>query len=149
MTPAEAIPLAVGLIAIIGAVLGWLKWLRPKIRRGKAEVVAVRDAILGRDAISDSITGREIEPPLPGVGVRVAHVEESQRETSRQIESIAVAITKLASQQEAIEDHEARIEQLEKAAVERIVTKQESAQAWRAMEAAANAQPDDEEGEVP
>jgi hypothetical protein len=41
-------------------------------------------------------------------------------------------------------DHENRIVKLEEAAVERVVTRAESAAAFRAMEAAVKAQPDEE-----
>lgn len=130
----STVGLTVGLITIAGAVLTWLRWIRPKVKKGQAEAVAVRDAILGRDAVRDSITGRVLAPPLPGIGQRIDTVER--------------AVATLADQHRVLEDHErrikaneARISKLEDAAAERIVTKQESALAWRAMEAATNATP--------
>ena len=134
MTPAEigagivAVAAAVGALVILWkyGLKAWRGW-----RLARAKVGAVTDAILGRDALVDSITGREIAPALPGMGVRMAHQEQ-------QMEAITLAVTRLASQHEALTDHERRIKALEDSAVERVVTRAESAAAWRAVEAVAN-----------
>ena len=99
VTPNEAVALAVGLIAILSALIGWLKWLRPKIRRGQSEAVAVRDAILGRDAVRDSITGKELAPRLPGIGQRIDTVEQ--------------AVATLADQHRILDDHDSSIRSLQ------------------------------------
>lgn len=118
-----------GVIALLGVFVGWLKWLRPKIRSARQDGVAIRDAILGRDPVVDSITGKEIAPALPGMGVRMAHQEQ-------QMDLITRAVAQLASTHTRIDNHETRIQKLEEASVERVVTRAESAAAWRAMEAA-------------
>jgi hypothetical protein len=127
-----AVAAAIGALALLWkyAVKAWCGW-----RLARSKVGAVTDAILGREAVVDSITGKEIAPALPGMGVRMAHQEQ-------QMEAITLAVTRLASQQEAIvelkrghEDHASRLARLEEAAVERVVTKAESAAAWRAIEA--------------
>lgn len=141
MTPAEigtglvAVAAAIGALALLGkyALKGW-RWQRAFSRKA----AAIGDAILGRDAVVDSITGKEIAPPLPGMGVRMAHQEQ-------QMEAITVAVTKLASQQEYLVDHERRIKALEDQAVERVVTRAESAAAWRAVEAVAKNDPPESE----
>ena len=129
---------AVGLIlslAALGALLvGYVRWLRPRWRTFWREIRAIRDALLGREAITDSITGDERVPALPGLGVRMASVEENQTR-------ITEALVKLADSHELIQDHENRIKALEAAAVERVVTKVESAQAWRTIEKAIDAEP--------
>lgn len=140
MTPAEigtgivAVAAAIGALALLGryALRGW-RWQRAFSRKA----TAIGDAILGRDAVVDSITGKEIAPPLPGMGVRMAHQEQ-------QMEAITVAVTKLASQQEYLVDHERRIKALEDSSLERIVTRAESAQAWSAVEAISKSSPPDE-----
>lgn len=148
MTPAEigaalvAVAAAIGALALLGkyALKGW-RWQRALARKA----AAIGDAILGRDAVVDSITGKEVLPPLPGMGVRMAHQEQ-------QMEAITAAVTRLASQQEALTDHDRRIqsntlriEALEAAAVERIAARAESAQAWRAVEAVAKSHDEIEE----
>lgn len=125
--------LAVG--AVVSLVAGWLRWVRPRYRRARAEVTGIRDSILGRDAIVDSITGREIEPALPGVGLRLAAQEE-------RLGTLAEAFASLANSHAMLDDHETRIQALEVASVERIVSRAESAAGWRAMEEAIKAEPD-------
>jgi hypothetical protein len=134
------IGLIVGLIAIIGALVAWLRWVRPKIHRGRKEIVAVRDAILGRDAITDSVTGTEIAPALPGMGVRMAHQE-------KQMELLTTAVAQIADSHQRLESLETRVQALENASVERVVTRAESAQAWRAIAAVHESNGDDEPSE--
>lgn len=132
----EAVALALGVAALLGVLVGWVRWVRPKIRRGRREVTAVRDAILGRDAITDSITGKEIEPALPGMGVRMAQQEQ-------QMAIITDAVAKIADSHLRLESLESRVKVLEDARVERVVTQVESAQAWRAIANAHDADPND------
>lgn len=137
MNPAETIILAGAVVAALAALWkygtkAWRAW-----RAARVKVTAVGDAILGREAVVDTITGKEIAPALPGMGVRMAHQEQ-------QMEAITAAVTRLATQHEALRDHETRIARLEQAAVERVVTKAESTAAWNAVEAVANSRPPDE-----
>lgn len=141
----DAVGLALAVIALVSAVIGWLRWVRPKIHRGKREVTAVRDAILGRDPIVDSITGEEIEPALPGMGVRMAHQEQQSRDQQLQMQILTDAVSKLAESHTRLDAIENRVKVLEDSAIERVVARAEAAHAWRAMAAAAEAQP----GEAP
>lgn len=134
----------VSLILLAAAVIGALGIIwQQLVRRGRGAVKEVRsdarkirDTLVGRDAVVDSITGKEISPALPALGQRMDTVER------------AVAV--LADQHRTLEDHEDRIaanrrdiDALQAAQVERVITRAESAQAWSAMEAAINSQPDD------
>lgn len=133
MTPAEAdliLGLSIGAAGLLAILAGYYRWLAPRIKRTRSEAVAVRDAILGREAMLDSITGIEVSPKLPGMGQRMATVEE--------------ALVSLVSSHIRLDDHERRIGSLEAATVERVVSRVDSAAAFRAMEAAINAQPDEE-----
>jgi hypothetical protein len=131
--------------ALVALIAGWLRWVRPRYRKARATMTAATDAIVGRPALLDSITGEEKVPALPGIGVRMAHQE-------RQMELLAVTVTKLVDQQthqraleQRVDTHDDRIRALEDAAVERVVGKAESAQAWSAMEAAIKARPSDDD----
>ncbi|MGZ6778162.1 MAG: hypothetical protein ACXVGO_04105 [Mycobacterium sp.] len=126
----------IGVGGALSLLAAWWRWLRPKYKRGKADGVAIRDAILGRDAIVDSITKKEIAPALPGIGQRMATVEQALITFAQNRHDLDALI-------ESHEKHDQRIRALEDAAVERVVTKAESAAAWRAMEAATLAQPDE------
>jgi hypothetical protein len=135
---------ALALAAALGVLGGYFRWVLPRYRRLRSRVVAAWHSIFGRDAILDSTTGREIEPALPGVGMRLA---DQARDLSLLTESVA-AIAKSHARLDDLDiarlDHENRIVKLEEAAVERVVTRAESAAAFRAMEAAVKAQPDEE-----
>ena len=145
------------LAAVVSTTYAAFRWARPRYQRLASKVTGVFDAILGRDAVVDSITGKELAPPLPGMGVRMAHQEQ-------QMELLAVTVTKLANQQshfqrleERVDSNTERIKALEDAQLERVVTRAESAQAWRTIETALNQdngdaadpeQPDDPAGEL-
>lgn len=133
-------------IAVVGA---WLAWLRPRYYKSKHDAAAIRDAILGRDAVTDSITGKELAPPLPGIGQRMATQETQMAEITSAVAAIAATHLQLTRMDRTIDEHEDRIKALEDASVERVVTKAESAAAWRAMEAAALAKPDEEADPLP
>lgn len=131
---------ALSVCALLAVVASWMKWIRPHIRKTREDGVAIRDAILGRDPIIDSITKKEIAPALPGIGQRMATVEQA-------LVTFAQNQHDLEELRSRVDGHDARIEALETGTVERVVTKVESAAAWRAMEAAVLATPD-EEGEA-
>lgn len=118
----------------LGIIFGWLRWVRPRMRTAAREIAAVRDSILGREAVTDSITGAELSPALPGMGVRVA-------ETERHLGVLAQAVATIAESHVRLEDHEARLVRLEEAAVERVVARAESTAAWAAMQAASESKP--------
>jgi hypothetical protein len=101
-------------------------------------LVTRRDALVGREAVKDSITGRELSPALPGIGQRMANVETAIVAIAQQQQEIAdLKVTVAVHDREIgkLADGQAR---LEAAAVERVVSKAESAAAWRAMEAVAH-----------
>lgn len=125
--------------AACAALAGGWRFLRPKVQAVRHKGVAVTDAILGRPAHYDSITGQELLPAVPGIGVRLAFQEE-------QMSLLTASVSRIADSHERLENHESRIKHLEEAAVERVVTRAESAQAFRAMEAAFNANSHDTTG---
>lgn len=98
--------LLIGIITILGAMVSWIRWARPKLRKMSREVTAIRDSILGRDEIRDTITNELIAPELPGIGVRVANTEELLIE-------VTGAISRLADTSDRLDDHERRISRLE------------------------------------
>lgn len=138
MVDQEIVPLTVGLIAIMTAFIAWLKWVSPLIRKGKKEAIAVRDVLLGRDAITDTTTGREVSPPLPGIGQRIDTVERAVTVMADQSRILDNHTDLIAANAEAIED-------LKAARMERVITRAESAQAWAAMEAVAKQDHPEEE----
>jgi hypothetical protein len=134
----------VGLTVLVGAIYGFFRWVRPRWRAARAKWVMAVDSLVGRDAIVDSITGEEKSPALPGVGVRMAHQEQ-------QMELLTVTVTKLVDNQAhqlklegRVDDLDDRVAKLEANQVERVVARAETTAAYRAIEEAIKATPDQE-----
>lgn len=140
----ERIGLILGLLTLVGILVSWVKWWRPKYLNGKREAVAIRDAILGRDAVRDTITGKELAPSLPGIGQRMATVEQALVTLADNAHRLGVVEDTQDEHAAHIAENRARIEALEASQVERIVTRAESVAAYRAMEEAIKADPEEE-----
>ncbi len=121
-------------LALLGVVVTWVKVLRPRWRKAHQEVVAVKTALIGRDEIRDPVTNELLSPAQEGIGVRQARTES-------QMEILTDAVAKIADSHLRLENHEGRLKALEDAAVERVVSKVESAQMFQAMESAIKATP--------
>ena len=65
----------IGVMTLGAMIFGFFRWVRPKLKQASADIQAGRDALVGRDAIYDTITGKELAPALPGIGVRMATTE--------------------------------------------------------------------------
>ena len=124
----------VGVMTFGAMVFGFLRWVRPLARQVFRDLNSARDSIVGRDAVHDSITGKEIAPALPGIGVRMATTEQ-------QMTVLTEAVAKIADSSARLDEHDARLKHLEEAAVERVVARAESTAAWRAVEAVASTPP--------
>lgn len=144
----QTIAILLGAVTLVGLVGGWwIKRGRPRVERTRHDLAAMRDAVLGRDQVVDSITGKELAPPLPGIGVRMAHQEE-------QMTLLTSAVARLADLHQwrqkvegHLEEHDAQIADLKASQMERIITRAESTAAWSAVEAVAKSHPDDEDDE--
>lgn len=117
---AEQVTVIVGAIAILGALVTFTRWARPRWRSLTQTLVAIRDTFLGRDAIRDSITGREIEPAQPSMGIRLANVETGLTELVRQ----DARLTHVEGEIDNLKDD---VASLKDARIERVVTQAESA----------------------
>lgn len=128
---------AIGISALLGAAVGWVKVLRPRWRNTRQEVIAVKTALIGRDEIRDPVTNELLSPAQEGIGVR-------QARTEGQMAILTDAVAKIADSHQRLENHEGRIKALEEAAVERVVSRVESAQMFQAMDSAIRATPPSE-----
>lgn len=130
------------LCTIVGGLV--YRKLRPWLHDREKDRIAQRDALIGRPAIMDSITGAEIAPALPGIGHRMATMEGAVAELIRSSQRHEAHEAHLAHLDARADGHDHDIAELRSQTVERIVTKAESTAAWKAMEAATLADPDRE-----
>lgn len=144
MTPAQQLALVVSAVSLITALGGWWRWGRPRIEQAKQEATAMRDAILGRDPVIDSITGRELAPALPGIGVRQARTEDQMILLTEAVSKIADSHVRLAHIETRVDRLDQDVEDLKAGALERIIARAESTQAWSAVEAAVRSTPPDQ-----
>jgi hypothetical protein len=132
----------IGVMTLGALVFSFFRWVRPKMKQAASDIRAGRDALVGRDAIYDStVPGKILVPALPGIGVRMASTENNLTE-------LTTAVAKLADNDQRTTDLEhwrAEVEAwratVDAQSVERVVTRAESAAAWRAVEAVANGTP--------
>lgn len=140
---------ALTVIALLTVVIGWMRWMRPRYRETKQDARAIRDVIVGRPPTFDSVTRQEIQPALPGLGLRLAHQEVQLAEVATAVARVAETTQQLVEVNKTLGDHDGRIKKLEEAAVERIYSRADSTAAWKAIDAALNSTPTptDTEGE--
>lgn len=111
-----------GLFTILGS---WWRWGRPRWKRFWWRLDGTLDAINGREEYVDSASGTTV-PALPPLTTRVALIETAIVEFRHN----TALYTELAKRVD-VHDHEIRA--LKEAQVERLVTRAESAQMWRAV----------------
>lgn len=122
----DAIQIALTLSTLAVIWLGWAKVIGPKAKRAWNRGVGFFQAIAGRDPIVDKASGAELSPAVPPIGERLASIDSGLSRLVEVIESTQNAHAR-------IDNHETRITSLEVGTVERIVTKAESAEMWRAV----------------
>ena len=125
------------LFAIVAAFAAFFRWVAPRYRRAKSRVVATVDTIAGREAITDSITGRELAPAIPSIGERMATHEG-------RLDRMVEAVAEIARNHQRIDSLEVRVDALERSQVERIAGKPESIQLFRTIETALGAEPQED-----
>lgn len=110
-----SISVLLGALALLTALLAWLRWVRPRVHSGRATWIAVRDTLVGREAQHDTITGEQTQEALPSLGVRMKNMEDAQIATKDALEHIAELIESQQDQDRRLADHERRLTALERA----------------------------------
>lgn len=126
--------LIAGIVVILGAVGGWwYKRGRPKVR----QVEAMSEAILGRAEVRDR-SGAVIQKAQPGMPAQVAELTEAVRDLVKMQHRVDIV-------EDDVRDLQGRVTVLEEARLEHVVSRVESAEAYRAIQAAQRAaSPDDQ-----
>lgn len=133
-----ALQYAVAAAALAVVVAGWAKWFLPRWRKVWRRANSALDTIGGSDAIVDPSSGRELRPAQPPLGTRLASLEDA-------VVQIVGVVTEMSELRNTVSQHEERLGSLEHAAIERVVSKAESAAAWTAIAEAQKAPPPPEE----
>lgn len=136
------------LSAVFGVAAAVVRWFRPKWRAGKSDARAIRDTLVGRDPVVDSITGEEIKPAVPGIGVRMAHQEQQGARMEQQMSILTNAVADMASSQRRLDELEQRVTAIEQGhLVERLASRAENIHLFDALGAIAKGEdptePDD------
>ncbi|WP_370290233.1 hypothetical protein [Nocardioides sp.] len=120
--------LIIATAAVLGIALKTFRWARPIARKMDAAL----EVLVGHgEEPANTVNGTPARPAVPGIGARVARIEET-------LPTLVEAVDRLAKNEERLGRVEARVTALEEQAVERVVTKVESTAAWLAVEAVAN-----------
>jgi septation ring formation regulator EzrA len=122
--------------AVLVVIVTFLKWVRPKIRRTKSDVVAARDSILGREAVVDTITGETIREALPGIGVRMANNEAQMERLTNAVATIAQSHLHMDSIARRVTQVEDDVAALKAASAERITGNIAQARVFGALDKA-------------
>jgi hypothetical protein len=114
---------------VIGVLMGFFKWVRPRIKNFFSDLRAIRDTLVGRPAMRDSVTQKLLPgTALLSIGDRMAVQEAS-------LVQIAEAVETLATNTDRITRLELTVDRIEKALTdERILGKIEGVQMLRTME---------------
>ena len=123
----DVLTLVLSATAVLALIVGYARWIHPRWGRATRTWEGIKETILGREAVVDNATGRELVPAQPGMASRLSTLED--------------AVKTLADQHVAIQDHERRISDLEHARVERVVAQAESAAMWSTLEKAHGSTP--------
>lgn len=146
----------IGVGGALAVIAGWWRWVRPRWRAFRAKTTAALDSLVGRPAVVDTITGQELVKALPGIGVRM-------EQTERQMELLTTTVAKLVDQEAAINElrdtqaqHAKDIALLQAGMVERVASKVEQTEMWKAVQRIQDDDPvvdgealDDNEGNEP
>lgn len=119
----------------VATVAAFIKWLRPRIREVRTDARAIRDTLVGRPAVRDSITNRVVSPALPSIGDRMASQEEA-------VQKVADAVQQLATTATRLDQHDRRLNRIEDALqIDRRLDKIEAVQLLRTIETVAQSDP--------
>lgn len=130
----EVLAAVLAVAGLMGLVLGYLRWMRPRVGRILAVWTALVELLFGRpEEPENPITGAAPVPAVLGIGPRIAMQEQAQVEQGKQLAILTEAVAKLVDNEHRLTQLEGRVSVLEDARVEQVVTKAESAAMWSAI----------------
>lgn len=129
----DGLQVALTTCTLLALWVGWVKAVRPKVRQFVRRWTSAGDALVGRPSIYDPASGRELAPELPGIGQRMATVEDAVKTLTETVAALDSINHRLDRHERQIGQNTENIAVIMTAAAERIVTKAEAAEMWRAI----------------
>lgn len=113
--------------AAAAVIAAFLRWVWPQAKTGARVLVAFKNAVLGTEEVKHPDTGAVVVPAQPGMGPRMATLE--------------VAVTELVRNNRRLDNHEVRLDRLEKASEERTAARTETVELLRVVDTALRSDP--------
>lgn len=107
--------------------IGWAKYVGPKVRRFTDRAVGIFQAIAGRDAIIDKVSGKEVAPAVPPLGEQLSSINDTMAKLVAVIESNHDAHERLNAHDKHLVAHDQAIGALISGSLERAATAMSSA----------------------
>lgn len=104
MISASIIITAAAVASALGVLWALGRKLVKRARVGLTKVGAATDALLGRDAVLHPDTGAVLVPATPGLGVRLAGIEETQSDLTSAVATMAKTVADVAALQQQVTD---------------------------------------------
>jgi len=105
---------------LIGIVVGWARWIRPRLELRMRTREGIRETILGRPPVYDKANpGKILAAAQPGLATR--------------LDTLEGLVAQIADQQRKLDSHDHRITELENARVERVATQLEATAMWEGI----------------
>lgn len=123
----QAVSIIIGLLGIIGTIYGFMRYWRPKWRQVKSGAHLWWTTQVGTEAVTHPVTGDVIRPAQRGVAHRLYAVEQGQERQAELMERVIALMEAEKTQNQRIDQVEARVTILEANTVERTVVRAESA----------------------
>lgn len=123
----DALQVALTCTTILAVWVGWAKFIGPRVKRGWGRVVGIFQAIAGRDAIVDKVSGKEVAPAVPPLGEQLSTMNETIAKLVAVIESNHDAHERLNAHDKHLVAHDQAIGALISGSLERAATAMSSA----------------------
>lgn len=118
----DGVQVLLTLSGVAGLWLGWAKVLGPRLARGWSRFVGIFQAIAGRDAIVDKVSGREVSPAVPPLGEQLTSIHDTMAKLVAVVESNHDAHKRIDRHESVLASHDQAIGALIAGSNERAAT---------------------------
>lgn len=130
---AEEITLIATSLGIIGLLAGWYRtWYRPRAVAWGRRITTALEALGGRPAYEDQMTGQRL-PEIEPLHVRLVSIEDRQIDQANRLDRLTDLMERQNELHRIAQDHEVRLISLEDTEAERAANREEYTALWRAI----------------